>query len=129
MEFVDSASCKYQICATSAHDLLVMRPPCVPPKLERFSNRQHSSYVSSFVSVFQPLLRTIPSEYNVGLALLRLGKILSPGGPGGSANPAVDCRVLGPAGQGEAELPRRCLPLTPPWWPIDLDPATGKVSA
>eukprot|EP00903_Cladosiphon_okamuranus_P009194 g8781.t1 len=68
-------------------------------------------------------------EYNVGLALLRLGKIMSTSGPDGSANPAVDCCVLGGAGQGEEELQRRCLPLTPPWWPVDLDPATGKVPA
>lgn len=72
---------------------------------------------------------SIPTEYNVGLALLRLGKVMPASGPDGSANPAVDCCVLDGAGQGEAELPRRCLPLTPPWWPVDLDPATGKVPA
>lgn len=96
-------------------------------------------YSALFASVLLPLplLPTLSlvspppsliSEYNVGLALLRLGKIMSTSGPDGSANPAVDCRVLGEAGQGEAEL-RRCLPLTPPWWPVDLDPATGKVPA
>lgn len=68
------------------------------------------------------------SEYNVGLALLRLGKVMAASGPDGCADPDVDCRVLDGAGQGEAE-PRRCLPLTPSWWPVDLDPATGKVPA
>lgn len=80
-------------------------------------------------------------EYNVGLALLRLGKIMTAASGGkddgeadsrrdsgslggvreGSAHPAVDCRVV------EGEELRRCLPLTPPWWPVDLDPTTGKV--
>lgn len=87
------------------------------------------------------------SEYNVGLALLRLGKIMSAasgdtddgvtdsndaGSSGGrremSAHPAVDCRVAEKTGHGEGgQEPRRFLPLTPPWWPEDLDPNTGKV--
>ena len=88
------------------------------------------SVSASFVSVRLPLLYqpSLLSEFNVGLALLRLGKIMSTSGPDGSANPEVDCCVLDEAGQGEAEL-RRCLPLMPPWWPVDLDPATGKVPA
>lgn len=87
----------------------------------------------------------IPPEYNVGLALLRLGKIMSAtsggtglgeagsnstgatgGQPDSSTNPVVDCCIVNGSGGGE-DPPRRCLPLTPPWWPVDLDPATGKI--
>ncbi|CAM9238552.1 unnamed protein product [Ectocarpus fasciculatus] len=89
-------------------------------------------------------LVSMSPEYNVGLALLRLGKVLSPasgvstdasetvstGLPGAQedshVHPALDCRVVGASSQGEEER-RRCLPLIPPWWPVDLDPATGKV--
>lgn len=92
----------------------------------------HSPAPASKPTVSVPsVLCHLFSEYNVGLALLRLGKVMSTAGASGadsSASPAVDCRVLDGAGQGEAEL-RRCLPLTPPWWPADLDPATGKVPA
>ncbi|CAN0016178.1 unnamed protein product [Hapterophycus canaliculatus] len=48
-----------------------------------------------------------------------------------SAHPAVDCRVVHESGNThggvEEEEPHRCLPLTPLWWPVDLDPTTGKV--
>eukprot|EP00752_Nemacystus_decipiens_P009573 g8553.t1 len=70
----------------------------------------------------------VSAEYNVGLALLRLGKIMSTSGSNKGANPAMECCVVDETGQGEAEV-RRCLPLTPRWWPVDLDPATGKVPA
>ncbi|CAN0187708.1 unnamed protein product [Scytosiphon promiscuus] len=95
-------------------------------------------------------LVAVSPEYNVGLALLRLGKIMAAASGGtddgktdsvnagspdrrqaGSARPAVDCRVVHEPGHGkggeEGEERRRCLPLTPPWWPKDLDPSTGKV--
>ncbi|CAM9171040.1 unnamed protein product, partial [Ectocarpus sp. 13 AM-2016] len=89
------------------------------------------------------LVSVSPAEYNVGLALLRLGKVLSPasggtdasktgntGSAGGQedshAHPALDCRVVDASSQGEEEQ-RRCSPLIPPWWPVDLDPTTGKV--
>ncbi|CAM9286295.1 unnamed protein product [Laminaria digitata] len=95
-------------------------------------------------------LVAVSPEYNVGLALLRLGKVLSPasgrtkldndaddavppepeaGLAGGKTNPAVDCLIAGAEGSGQGGEARRCLPLLPPWWPVDLDPATGKVAA
>ncbi|CAM9726824.1 unnamed protein product, partial [Ectocarpus sp. 12 AP-2014] len=89
------------------------------------------------------LVSVSPAEYNVGLALLRLGKVLSPasggtdtsktgntGSAGGQedshAHPALDCRVVDASSPGEEEQ-RRCSPFIPPWWPVDLDPTTGKV--
>lgn len=48
---------------------------------------------------------------------------------GGKMNPAVDCRIVEAEGSDQGGEPRHCLPLAPPWWPVDLDPATGKVPA
>lgn len=78
--------------------------------------------------------------------MLRLGKVMSPApgeaglddadspvpsepeaAAGGKMNPAVDCRIAEDEGSDKGGEPRRCLPLAPPWWPVDLDPATGKV--
>lgn len=107
---------------------------------------------------FLPLLRTprpphpTTPEYNVGLALLRLGKVMSPASgsrttldndaadddtvpppdseaAAGKTIPAVDCRIARAEGSDQGGEARQCLPLVPPWWPVDLDPATGKVPA
>lgn len=65
------------------------------------------------------------SEYNVGLAMLRLDQILPRDRPEPGVSPeypAVDLCV----DLRDEKRRIRCTPVLPLWWPHDLDPRTGQ---
>lgn len=89
-------------------------------------------------------LAAVSPAYNIGLALLRLGTILPPSSPTrgdedfgqerSAAQPqkatkldTLNCCVMG-SGDGGQPV-RSVLPFMPSWWPTDLDPSTGKITA
>lgn len=74
-----------------------------------------------------PVMPLTSTEYNVGLALVRLSNIID----GGTDDDATPGKTLGglivdASEQGEH---RRCMSLVPAWWPSAFDPATGKLAA